>query len=362
MIRAPIPVKEEPKYYLGDPYYYDKPYRSKSNGQFNLRTGDHIFFRYKIMNELGRGAYGTVIKAYDYKHNSSTAIKIIRSENKFYKPAEREIRILNEIKKFYYENINNSELMDFMPLFIRKTFRYKNHICMVFDMYDTNLYHYTKNNNKNIKNSKLISRDILKGLAFLKRMKIMHADLKPENVMLKNRYAIIIDYGLSNYEDKFEKTNYMQSRYYRSPEVYYGLDLTCAIDMWSFGCMVYEMYYGVPLFGGKNENDMIRRYHYALGFPPKQYINEIYRRRERGTYFYRKDGSCKISETGIVKRYKLEESEDEDIIMMNNLIKSCLKYIIEKRFEPRDALLHKFYEGLGNENFDSYYEEIGNKT
>lgn len=58
---------------------------------------------------------------------------------------------------------------------------------------------------------------------------------------------------------------YIQSRFYRSPEVLLGLPYTSAIDMWSFGCIVAELFIGIPLFPGSSEYNQLRRIVDMLG-------------------------------------------------------------------------------------------------
>lgn len=85
----------------------------------------------------------------------------------------------------------------------------------------------------------------------------MHCDLKPENVLLKkpNKSSIkIIDFGSSCFESERYYT-YIQSRFYRAPEIMLGIPYTPAIDMWSLGCIVFECLIGVPIFAGENERD-----------------------------------------------------------------------------------------------------------
>ena len=83
---------------------------------------------------------------------------------------------------------------------------------------------------------------------------IVHCDLKPENVMLRqpNRSIIkVIDFGSSCMTDERIYT-YIQSRFYRAPEVIMGLPYGTPIDMWSFGCILAELFTGYPLFPGES--------------------------------------------------------------------------------------------------------------
>jgi dual specificity tyrosine-phosphorylation-regulated kinase 2/3/4 len=82
----------------------------------------------------------------------------------------------------------------------------------------------------------------------------VHCDLKPENILLKeyNKSGIkMIDFGSSCFEQETLYT-YIQSRYYRAPEITLGLPYSHQIDIWSAGCILAELTTGVPLFPGEN--------------------------------------------------------------------------------------------------------------
>ena len=84
---------------------------------------------------------------------------------------------------------------------------------------------------------------------------VIHCDLKPENILLRKRAKSgikVIDFGASCTEGNIIYT-YVQSRFYRAPEVILGIEYTCAIDMWSFGCIIFELFTGEPLFPGEDE-------------------------------------------------------------------------------------------------------------
>lgn len=111
---------------------------------------------------------------------------------------------------------------------------------------------------------------------------VIHCDLKPENILLKqpDRSGIrVIDYGSSCYANEKVYT-YIQSRFYRAPEVILGLDYGLPIDMWSTGCILAELYTGKPLFPGENEPDQLACIMQLLGVPSKDYLDRCTRKKQ----------------------------------------------------------------------------------
>lgn len=73
---------------------------------------------------------------------------------------------------------------------------------------------------------------------------------------------------------------YIQSRFYRSPEVLLGIPYDLAIDMWSLGCILVEMHTGEPLFSGTNEVDQMNKIVEVLGMPPKHLLDQANKARK----------------------------------------------------------------------------------
>jgi dual specificity tyrosine-phosphorylation-regulated kinase 2/3/4 len=137
-------------------------------------------------------------------------------------------------------------------------FYFRDHLCISFELLSMNLYEFLKMNNFQGCKIPQIKRylfffsltrfalQILQALSLLYKLRIIHCDLKPENVLLvqPTKAAIkVIDYGSSCYDDQKIYT-YIQSRFYRSPEVIMGMNYSVAIDMWSFGCILAELHTG----------------------------------------------------------------------------------------------------------------------
>lgn len=73
---------------------------------------------------------------------------------------------------------------------------------------------------------------------------------------------------------------YIQSRFYRSPEVLLGIPYDMAIDIWSLGCILVEMHTGEPLFSGANEVDQMNKIVEVLGMPPKHILDQAHKARK----------------------------------------------------------------------------------
>ena len=110
---------------------------------------------------------------------------------------------------------------------------------------------------------------------------VIHCDMKPENMLLRqvNKSGIkIIDYGSGCYESEYVYT-YIQSRFYRAPEIVLGIPYTAAIDMWSFGCILFELFVGAPLFQAEDEMDHFARMMEVKGVPPESVVHKASRKR-----------------------------------------------------------------------------------
>lgn len=118
---------------------------------------------------------------------------------------------------------------------------------------------------------------MLTALLKLKQLGLIHADLKPENIMLvdpvRQPYRVkVIDFGSASHVSKAICNTYLQSRYYRAPEIILGLPFGEAIDMWSLGCVVAELFLGWPLYPGSSEYDQIRYISQTQGLPSERML------------------------------------------------------------------------------------------
>ena len=104
--------------------------------------------------------------------------------------------------------------------------------------------------------------------------------MKPENILLKSQDKSgikIIDFGSSCFSDQRIYT-YIQSRFYRAPEIVLGIPYTTAIDMWSFGCILVELYTGIPIFPGESEHEQLSLIIQVIGLPDEDLLRKSSRR------------------------------------------------------------------------------------
>ncbi|CAN3369647.1 dual specificity protein kinase Yak1p [Diutina catenulata] len=256
-----------------------KPSESKYNNGYDNEDSDYILYvndilgteegrKYMVLDLLGSGTFGQVVKCQNLANQSMVAVKVIKSKSAYMNQS------LTEVKLLEFLNVHSDG-----KYFIRllDTFMHKEHLCLVFEQLASNLYELIKQNQfqgLNMKLVKLLTRQLLEAMAQLKGFQMIHCDLKPENILLcqPDKPDIkVIDFGSACYTRQTVYT-YIQSRFYRSPEVILGLHYTEAIDMWSLGCIVGELFLGLPMFPGTSEYNQIWKIVDMLGAPPRHMI------------------------------------------------------------------------------------------
>jgi serine/threonine protein kinase len=210
---------------------------------------------------------------------------------------------------------------------------------------------------------------ILRTLQVLADAQLIHCDLKPENIMVVNYNQTkvnVIDFGSSCFGEE-KGPMYIQSRFYRSPEVLLGVPYNCQADMWSFGCIMCEMFTGRPIFTGKDAEDQLMKITSLFGRPietmmakrrqfmqgTKEY-NQLMKQPEPYAFAerFRKVGYTIISGrsakrgTDEIKTDETGRVVDEDLLQFIDLVTKCLVLDPDTRLTPKEALLHPFCQKL----------------
>ena len=174
-------------------------------------------------------------------------------------------------------------------------------------------------------------------LKFLRRQRVIHCDLKPENILLRqpNKSSIkMIDFGSSCFDDERVYT-YIQSRFYRAPEVILGATYDCGIDMWSLACILAELYTGYPLFPGENEAEQMACVMEINGVPPRSLLD----RSERGKKYFESSGEPKLVANSKGKK-RVPNSKDLGSLLrctdrgFIDFLSRCLRWDVAERITP----------------------------
>lgn len=239
------------------------------------------------MKLLGQGTFGKVVEAYDRRKKSRCAIKIIRSVQKYRDASRIELRVLSTLASNDRSNRNKC-------IHLRHCFDFRNHICIVTDLYGQSVFDFLKGNGFTpfpSSHIQLFARQLLTSVActyppsaycpnkaVLHDLNLIHTDLKPENILLvdntyqtftynrnipsssttTNRSARhrkvllnpeirLIDFGSATFNDEYHST-VVSTRHYRAPEIILNLGWSFACDIWSIGCILVEFFTGDALF------------------------------------------------------------------------------------------------------------------
>uniref|UniRef100_A0A4W5RRQ0 non-specific serine/threonine protein kinase n=1 Tax=Hucho hucho TaxID=62062 RepID=A0A4W5RRQ0_9TELE len=254
-----------------------KSSNSHSEGDYQLVQHEilcSLSNSYEVLEFLGRGTFGQVAKCWKRGTNEIVAIKILKNHPSYARQGQIEVSILSRL------STENADEFNFVRSY--ECFQHKNHTCLVFEMLEQNLYDFLKHSKFSpllLKSIRPVLQQVATALLKLKNLGLIHADLKPENIMLvdplRQPYRVkVIDFGSASHVSKAVCSTYLQSRYYRAPEIILGLPFCEAIDMWSLGCVIAELFLGWPLYPGASEYDQIRYISQTQGLPAEYLLSE----------------------------------------------------------------------------------------
>ncbi|XP_040521794.1 cyclin-dependent kinase 13 isoform X9 [Gallus gallus] len=222
--------------------------------------GKRCVDKFDIIGIIGEGTYGQVYKARDKDTGELVALKKVRLDNEkegFPITAIREIKILRQLNHQSIINMkeivtDKEDALDFKKdkgaFYL--VFEYMDHDLM--GLLESGLVHFNENHIKSF------MRQLMEGLAYCHKKNFLHRDIKCSNILLNNRGQIkLADFGLArlyNSEESRPYTNKVITLWYRPPELLLGEErYTPAIDVWSCGCILGELFTKKPIFQANQE-------------------------------------------------------------------------------------------------------------
>ncbi|ODM96218.1 Serine/threonine-protein kinase prp4 [Orchesella cincta] len=332
-----------------------------AEGYYRVRTGELMDGRYTVYGYTGQGVFSNVVRARDAaRDNEDVAVKIIRNNDLMQKSGLKELEIL--------KRLNDDDPEDkYHCVRLKRHFIHKQHLCMVFEPLSMNLREVLKKYGKDIglhvKAVRSYTQQLFLALKLLKKSNILHADIKPDNILVNENKVMlkVCDFGSASYSHENEITPYLVSRFYRAPEIVLGIPYDHGLDLWSVGCTIYELYTGKILFPGSSNNQMLKYFMDVKGKFPNKLIrkgafrdnhfdgnyNFLYREVDKVTEKEKIVTMGTINPTkdllrDLVNNQDLPPDQLRKVTHLKDLLDRILMLDNTKRISIKDALSHPF--------------------
>ncbi|CAF0990092.1 unnamed protein product [Rotaria magnacalcarata] len=340
--------------------------RDDDEGHLIYVPGDLLHRQYEIRRTLGEGTFGKVVEVRDLRGdgNARLALKIIKNVDKYREAARLEINVLKTIKEKDPDCVN-------LCVSLLDSFDYYGHMCIAFDMLGLSVFDFLKENNYipyPIDQVRHISYQLCLAVKFLHDISLTHTDLKPENILfVDSDYNVVynhrkrrderivrrtdikvIDFGSATFDWEHHST-IVSTRHYRAPEVILELGWSQPCDVWSVGCILFELYLGFTLFQTHDNKEHLAMMERILGPIPYRMAKQS----KKTKYFYH--GRLDWDERSSAGRYVRDNckplrrymmSDEADHQQLFELIEKMLEYDPKRRITLIDALRHPFFERL----------------
>lgn len=240
---------------------------------FAIVSDSIVGARYKIVEFLSAATFSKAVHAEDIVDGKHYCLKIIENNKDYLDQSIDEIKVLRYINSNCNNNPERHNIFHY-----RDSFYYKEHLFLVTELLKDNLYEYYKFNVEHEKERyftpprlKAVARQMLQALEFLHSISLIHCDIKPENITVKsysrNEFRLI-DFGSSCFIHD-HLSSYVQSRFYRAPEVILGCNYDYKIDVWSLGCVLAELATAQVLFQSDSLSGVLARIIGTIGPIPE---------------------------------------------------------------------------------------------
>lgn len=285
-----------------------------------LKPGTIIKNKYRVTNNgvIGSGSFGVIYEVEHMESNIKYALKIIPS--KYKQQSKNEQKFLSMLT-----NYEKNHVIRFLESLV-----WRGKVCLIFELLSRSLYdvlQLTHFKGIKLKTVQIIGRQVVSSLQYLAQLGIIHCDLKPENILLcpiKEKHfkeehlrVKIIDFGSACNIHKGPFIKYIQSRFYRAPEVIFEQKYSFEIDIWSLGCLLFELHTGYPLFDGETETEMISKFVATIGLPPQNMIQNLIQNSSKALKWFKFNNDTKnyelleslmLPSQPLSKRLRLDDS------------------------------------------------------
>lgn len=332
-------------------------------GHLIYRSGDILQDRYKILGTLGEGTFGKVVKVKDVEMDHSMALKIIKNVEKYREAAKLEINVLEKLADKDPDGAHLCvKMLDW--------FDYHGHMCIAFEMLGLSVFDFLKDNNYQpypLDQVRHIGYQLCYSVKFLHDNKLTHTDLKPENILfvdsdydlvynskkrrdvkrVKRTDVRLIDFGSATFDHEHHST-IVSTRHYRAPEVILELGWAQPCDVWSIGCILFELYLGITLFQTHDNREHLAMMQRILGEIPQRMA-----RKTKTKYFYK--GRLDWDEKSSAGRYvrdnckpllRYKQSDESEHNYLFDLVFKMLDYDPSERITLKEALNHQFFDKI----------------
>ncbi|XP_048694103.1 cyclin-dependent kinase 6 isoform X3 [Caretta caretta] len=310
--------------------------------------------QYECVAEIGEGAYGKVFKARDLKNGGRfVALKRVRvqtSEEGMPLSTIREVAVLRHLETFEHPNV--VRLFDVCT--VSRTDR-ETKLTLVFEHVDQDLTTYldkVPEPGVPMETIKDMMLQLLRGLDFLHSHRVVHRDLKPQNILVTSSGQIkLADFGLARiYSFQMALTSVVVTLWYRAPEVLLQSSYATPVDLWSVGCIFAEMFRRKPLFRGNSDVDQLGKIFDVIGLPEEEdWPSDVALPRH----------AFNSRPPQLIEKFVPDIDE-----LGKDLLLKCLAFNPTKRISAYVALSHPYFHDLEKckENLDSHMSTSQNSN
>uniref|UniRef100_A0A8C5PV80 MAPK/MAK/MRK overlapping kinase n=1 Tax=Leptobrachium leishanense TaxID=445787 RepID=A0A8C5PV80_9ANUR len=283
--------------------------------------------RYKTVGKIGEGTFSEVLKTLSLKDGNYYACKKMKQ---LFKSTEQ-VNNLREIQALRRLSPHPNILILHEVVFERKS----GCLALICELMDMNIYELIRGRRQPLAEDKVRNYmyQLCKSLEHIHKNGIFHRDVKPENILIKQDLLKLGDFGsCRSVFSKQPYTEYISTRWYRAPEClltdgYYSYKM----DIWSAGCVLFEISSLHPLFPGTNELDQISKIHDVLGTPHSAVLRKFKQSRAMNFEFPSKKG------TGLMKQLPSVSPE------CLSLLSAMVEYDPDQRISASEALQHAYF-------------------